>query len=387
MFLKEYEGGALLNKYQIRTPAGILVHRESLDSKAVGDFIQGSGVVASFVLKAQLLRGSRGKSGGIVFAGRDDIREKALELFEKDFSGENVKEILIQEKIQITDEFYLSVAMDRALKSPMLVFSTEGGIEIETVASNTPSKVFKSGISDSGVFDKDGLSSFIQKLLGETEYVNDLITRLCCIVDKLFLLFKEEDALLAEINPLVISEMGELIAVDMKTIIDDNALFRHPIFLDNRIRDYTGLEKSAVAAGFSYVELDGDIAVIGNGAGLVMSTIDAVYNLGGSPANFCDIGGGASMEIMEEAVKTALNKDSVKVLLVNIFGGITHCDVIAKALVSSLKSISTVPPVVVRMVGTNDQSAVEILSSENINAFTSFKEAVIEAVNYVNSSK
>lgn len=382
MFLKEYEGRSLLVKYGVRVPAGFVVKRGSDFADELAEFKKQTGKTGldDLVLKVQVQRGKRGKNGGVIFSGGEKINTNIENLFKMEFVGNLVDEIMIQERVEVKKELYLSITIDRASRKPLLVFSVAGGIDIEETAKNNPGEIFKCVIGPDG-FDKDALMDYLlrEKIdVPAMELFDGLIKNL-------FELFEKEDALLAEINPLVITRSGNLEAVDIKITIDDNALFRHPSLNTISEREYSKLENSARSFGLSYVELDGDIAVIGNGAGLVMATLDSISIFGGRPANFCDIGGGASMEMMYKAMETVLEKKSVKVLLINIFGGITHCDVVAEAIAQYKRKNPDSPTIVVRIIGTNEKEAVDILADVNINAFTSFEEAIKEAIKYANT--
>jgi len=363
MFLKEFEGRTLFQKYGIPVAKGVLVSPGNFQEN-LRAFVDREEDISEFVLKAQLLSGKRGKRGAIVFSSRDELFEKVEALFEEVFDGEKVEEILVQEKLSIQRELYLSVTIDRFLRKPVLVFSESGGMEIEEVATKAPEKV-KEVVFDGEAFDE-----------GEFSSSPDVIP----IGKKLHELLQKEEAILAEINPLILTADNDLIAVDAKVTIDNNALSRHPSFEHKDIRGYSSLELQAREYGLSYVELQGDIAVIGNGAGLVMATLDALDGYGGKPANFCDIGGGASAELVQQAMRIVLQKHEVRSLFMNVFGGITHCDEVARGIIEFVREEKVKIPLVIRMVGTNEEEANKILEAAGFHVFHSFEEAAKSAV-------
>ncbi|MBT4175106.1 succinate--CoA ligase subunit beta [archaeon] len=289
------------------------------------------------VVKAQVLVGGRGKAGGIKLANKTNVKDVSQQILGMQIKGEEVKQVLIEEKLNIEEEHYLSVTVDRNSKGYICVASAKGGVNIEDVPKEDIVK---------GKFEniKDKVCAGKQKLF-----------------QKLLQIAKEKDAILVEINPLVLSD-HKLYAADSKVIIDDNALFR---------QDFEG-EKE----GGNYVELDGDVGIIGNGAGLVMGTLDTLAYYGGKPANFLDVGGGSSTEVVEDAIDRVLENKNVKKLLVNIFAGISRCDEVAQAIVNKKIGI----PMVVRMVGTNQEKGREILLANGIKAFDSMEECVKEIV-------
>ncbi|MBT4416559.1 succinate--CoA ligase subunit beta [archaeon] len=289
------------------------------------------------VVKAQVLVGGRGKAGGIKLANKTNVKDVSQQILGMQIKGEEVKQVLIEEKLNIEEEHYLSVTVDRNSKGYICVASAKGGVNIEDVPKEDIVK---------GKFEniKDKVCAGKQKLF-----------------QKLLQIAKEKDAILVEINPLVLSD-HKLYAADSKVIIDDNALFR---------QDFEG-EKE----GGNYVELDGDVGIIGNGAGLVMGTLDTLAYYGEKPANFLDVGGGSSTEVVEDAIDRVLENKNVKKLLVNIFAGISRCDEVAQAIVNKKIGI----PMVVRMVGTNQEKGREILLANGIKAFDSMEECVKEIV-------
>jgi len=289
------------------------------------------------VVKAQVLVGGRGKVGGIKLANKDNVQSIAQQILRMEIKGEKVNQILIEEAIKIEEEHYLSVTVDRNAKDYICVASAKGGVNIEDVPKEDIVKGTYEDIKDKVCIGKQN------------------------IFKKLLQIAKEKDAILVEINPLILSD-HKLYAADSKVIIDDNALFR---------QNFEG-EKE----GGNYVELEGDVGIIGNGAGLVMGTLDTLAYYGGKPANFLDVGGGSSTEVVENAIDRVLQNKNVKKLLVNIFAGISRCDEVAQAIVN--KQIKIL--MVVRMVGTNEEQGRKILLDNGIKAFDSMEECVKEIV-------
>jgi succinyl-CoA synthetase beta subunit len=369
MILKEHEGKALFKKYRIPIPKGFLITGiKGLTRKT-------RHLAPDFVLKPQVLTGRRGKRGGIIFANQKNIDQKARILFGKKLGDEKFSEILIEEKLEIKSEFYLSIAIDRFYRNPVLIFSKEGGVDIENLAKNKPSAIYKVPISKITVFPDLEFTKFLAKLKIKTEIRRQIFK----IAKGLFTLFTENDATLAEINPLAVDTREKVIAVDAKVMIDDNAIFRNKRFQKYLGRELSALENSALKHGLSYVEMDGNLAIIGNGAGLTMATLDTVKKYGGHAANFCDVGGGASDRTMSKALEIVLKKKSARAVLINIFGGITRCDQIARGLAGYLKGFKINLPLVVRLTGTNETEAKKILHASGITSLNSFDDACKKA--------
>ena len=365
MKLKEYQGKAIFKKNGIRIQEGFPVN--SVDE------IQGklSELDSSeYVIKAQVLVGGRGKSGGVKFATKEDIEDVAKSILGMDLKGEKVDQILVCEKLDFLGELYVSIVVNRVEKGLTLIVSLEGGVDIEELAKTSPSKVIKMPMSEFSP------GSLMEKLKG-FEHATELVD----IVEKLAKSMVESDAELVEINPLAITPKG-LVAADSKVIIDDNALFRHPEFTSQKESELTPIEKEANKAGVAYVELDGNIAIIGNGAGLVMATLDAIGHYGGKPANFLDVGGGASVEKMEKSLEICMKKDP-KGIFINIFGGITRCDNIAQGLVDYISKNEIKIPMVVRLIGTNEAEGQKILTENKIDTLATMGECAEKIVSLV----
>ncbi len=367
MNLTEFQGKELFKKYGIPVSKGFIVSSieevsqeklNSLNSKQV-------------VVKAQILSGGRGKAGLIKFVSKksSEVKNVVKELLGKELNGFKVREVLIEEKTEFKKEFYLGLTVDRSQKSVLLIFSNQGGIEIEKLAKKSPEKIIAKNISKN-----EKIEFNVEKKLEE-----ELIE----LTNKMLKLMKEKDAELVEINPLALNEKNELIAIDSKIVIDDNALYRQGEFVQQKKQELTELEKKASELGLMYVELNGEIAVIGNGAGLVMSTLDLLNHFGGKPANFLDVGGGASQQQMEKAAEIVLMKKP-KALLINIFGGITRCNEIAQGIVKYKNFHEVKVPIVVRMIGTNEAEGKKILQNAGIFCENSMEEAIKKVVSLAN---
>ena len=362
MKLHEYQAKEFFRAYAIPVQNGTVIER-------VQD-VDGLALTYPLVLKAQVLVGGRGKAGGIKLAtGPAEARAHARSILGMSIKGEVVRRLLVAEAVEIAAEYYLAFIVDRAARALAAIASAAGGIDIEDVARTTPEKIAKTVIDPFLGFRPFHARELGRRLGLSGTPLNDFTA----IAAALYRLCEREDAELAEINPLGVVN-GRLLAVDAKVIIDDNAVFRHPALPKNE--EMTELERAARAEDLSYVELDGDIAIIGNGAGLVMSTLDMVAHFGGKPANFLDVGGGATEENMRQAITIVSRKPGVRVLLVNIFGGITRCDDIARGIAANPPNL----PMVVRLTGTNEVEGRRILKDAGFDAFIDPEAAAQRAV-------
>jgi succinyl-CoA synthetase beta subunit len=357
MKLREYEAKNLLKEAGIPVPAGFLIR--SADELtphlgALGD---------AFVLKAQVDVGGRGKAGGILMAGRVDGTKLAKELFGKRIKGLPVKEILAEQKLDIHHEYYLSITVDRSSRQPLILFTEAGGVEIEITAKEHP-ELIRKVIANPLL--RDIPPFMVRELIGTAP------KEIGPAINKLYRIFTDKDAILAEINPLVTTPDG-VFAADAKIIVDDNALGRQGITVN---RDLSEREREAEKHGFSYVELDGKIGVIGNGAGLTMATLDLIEYYGGKAANFLDVGGGAGSERVENAVRLVASVPTVKVIVVNLLGGITKCDEVAKGIIAA--GISQ--KVIVRLAGTNEAEGRKLLSENGYEMLDTMDLVVKKAV-------
>lgn len=369
--LIENEAKQVLLKYGIPIPRGTLV----ADSKQVAD--AAVELKPPFMVKAQVPAGGRGKAGGIISAASiEEAREAAGKLLGSQIKGLPVKQVLIEEKLPVKKELYVGFTVDRSIRSYVALASKMGGVEIEEVAEKTPEDVVKTAVDN-----KSGMRSFhaltIAKQLG---YVGGQLLNLSAIIVKLYRACVESDAETLEVNPLVETQSGSFVAADARMVIDDNALFRHPEYQAEQAQILTRQEALAAKNGLAYVKLDGDIGVIGNGAGLVMATLDLLNFFGGRPADFLDVGGGANMEAIKAAVEIVLADADVKAVLVNVLGGITRCDDVARGIVEAAKDAKVKKPLVVRLVGTNEREGQKILADAGVSVLKSMEEAAKEAV-------
>jgi succinyl-CoA synthetase beta subunit len=358
MDLLEYQGKQLFARHGLKVSQGRAV-------TSVEDAIVAADEVGyPVVVKAQVLIGGRGKAGGVKLASNEsEAREHASNILGMDISGHVVRTLWIEHASDIASEYYASVLLDRSAKQPLVMFSTEGGVDIEEVASKTPEKLIRQHVDA-----LDGLSHAqavqIATVGGADE---DVVEGVADALVALYQVWLGEDATLAEINPLIVTPEREVKALDSKVSLDGNALYRHPENQDLSDRENEDpLERRANDEGLQFVKLDGDIGILGNGAGLVMSTLDVVAQAGGSPANFLDAGGGSNAETIKQAVDLILANDAVKAVLVNIFGGITRGDEVAKGLIAAFEAIRPAVPFVVRIDGTNDVEGRRLLQEANL---------------------
>jgi succinyl-CoA synthetase beta subunit len=330
------------------------------------------------VVKSQVLVGGRGKAGGIRLADNPNEAEKvADQILGMNIKGLTVKKVLVDEAADIATEIYLGIVIDRAKRCPVIMASAEGGVEIEEVARATPERIVKLAIDPFlGLQPYQGRDLAFGVGLSK-ELVRDFVR----IAQGLYRAFVESDASLAEINPLVVTGEGKLLAVDGKMLLDDNALFRHFELAEMRDADEeTPEEQEARRYGLSYVKLDGEIGCMVNGAGLAMATMDIIKLFGGEPANFLDIGGGAQAEKVAAALRIILSDPNVKAVLFNIFGGITRCDEVAKGILEALRDVPTEVPMVARLVGTNEEEGRQILAKAEMATAATLPEAAQKAV-------
>ncbi len=330
------------------------------------------------IVKAQVHTGGRGKAGGVKIANDEvELRKHSAAILGMDIKGFTVDRVLVGEAVNIDKEFYVSYVIDRNSKSTILMLSKEGGMDIEEVAATTPEKIHKFVIDPSiGVPDYLAREAAFE-LFGQIDHVRQA----AAILRKLYQLFIDNDASLAEINPLVLTKEGTIMAIDAKMTFDDNAMYRHPkIAALNEPTEEEKKELSAKSKGFSYVHLGGDIGCMVNGAGLAMATMDMIKLYGGNPANFLDIGGSSNPTKVIEAMKLLLSDKNVKVVLINIFGGITRCDDVAIGLLEAFQQIKTVTPIVIRLTGTNEKEGRALLRGTLFNVAETMSDATRMAV-------
>lgn len=374
MKLFEYEAKTILAKYGVPTPQGGLATSPSEAYEIA------SKLKPPLVVKAQVLVAGRGKAGGILFAGSaeeaENIAEKMLGM---QIKGIPVKKVWIEEKAQTKRELYFGVTTDRFNQSYVVIASSEGGMEIEEVAAKAPERIVKVPINPQVGFHAFHARNIARKL----GYASGQISELGRIFEALYRAGMEYDAELIEMNPLVETADGKFMAVDARIIIDDNALFRHPEFKKRLLEgegELTPQELEAMKNDLAYVKLEGDIGVIGNGAGLVMATLDTIQYYGGKPANFLDVGGGAPAEKIATALKIVLSDPNVKALFINILGGITRCDEVAHGILEAKTKVGVKKPMVIRLVGTNEEEGKRILTEAGIHVLESMEEAAQKVV-------
>ncbi len=354
MDLLEYQGKQLFARHDVPVPSG-------RPATAVDEAVEAAEAIGyPCVIKAQVLIGGRGKAGGIKVAqNRAEAEEHAGAILGMDIRGFTVHEVWVEAASDIAEEYYASVVFDRSAKRPLILLSKEGGVEIEEVAEANPDAIARLHVDPLlGFQDFHG-----RRLAFEAGIDADLIRPIGAMLAKLYAAFVAEDATLVEVNPLIVTSDRKVLALDAKVTLDDNALYRHP---DNALlRDTENedpQEKAAREQDITYVKLDGNVGILGNGAGLVMSTLDVVKYAGGEPANFLDAGGGANAEQITKAVEVILANEKVTAVLFNIFGGITRCDEVAKGLIEAFAQIKPEVPFVVRLDGTNDVEGRKLLS-------------------------
>lgn len=357
MKLLEYEAKQIFSKYGIPVPKGALIRAPE---EVAAHLPELGGAV---VLKAQVDVGGRGKAGGVLFAEGATAVGTARDLFAREIKGVPVREILVEERLAIEHEYYVSIAIDRSSRQPVVLFADAGGVEIENAAQADESAVRRVVVSP---LLREIPPFLMRELLGGAP------KELAPVINSLYRAFQQKDAMLAEINPLVTTPRG-VYAADAKLIIDDNALARQGIAVN---RDLSEREREAEKHGFSYVELDGTIGVIGNGAGLTMSTLDLIEYYRGRAANFLDVGGGADQERVMHAVRLVASMPGVAVIVVNLLGGITRCDEVAKGIIAA----DVLPTVIVRMAGTNEEEGRRLLAENGYRMLESMDAAVRAAM-------
>ena len=370
MNIHEYQAKARLREYGIKTPRGFPCFTVD-EAVAAAEKLGGN----FWVVKAQIHAGGRGKAGGVQLArSLEEVREHAGNLFGKVLvthqtgpSGQKVRRLYIESGVDIAQELYVGVVVDRSQRCVTFMGSSEGGTEIEEVAATTPEKIHKIFVDPLTGMQSDEARDMCVKM-GVPAQAVDSATEFMLA---LYTAFVEEDASLAEINPLVVTGAGDVIALDAKINLDDNASFRHPIWQELRDTDEEDAsEVEADKAGLNFISLDGSIGCLVNGAGLAMATMDIIKLYGGSPANFLDVGGGATAEQVTAAFKIMLKSEQVKAIMVNIFGGIMRCDVIAEGIVQAAKEVQLNIPLIVRLEGTNVQQGRKILDESGIKLIT-----------------
>ena len=374
MKIHEYQAKELLRTFGVTTPRGIACFSVDEAVKAASDL--GGSV---WVVKAQIHAGGRGKGGGVKVAkSADEVRDWSskilgmqLKTHQTGPDGQKVRRLLIEEGADISKELYVGIVVDRESQRACVMVSPDGGMDIEEVAAKTPERIHKAVVDPDTGLRREAAEDLSRKM----GVADASLAQSASMLQSLYKAFWELDASLAEINPMIVTGDGDIIALDAKMSFDENALFRHPALVEMRDLDEEDpAEVEASNHDLSYISLDGDIGCLVNGAGLAMATMDAIKLFGGEPANFLDVGGGATTEKVTEAFKIMLRNPNLKAILVNIFGGIMRCDIIATGVVEAARQVKLAVPLVVRMKGTNEdigrkilaESGLPIISAENM---------------------
>ena len=358
MDLLEYQGKALFAKHGVPVPDG-------RPARSPGEAVEAAEELGyPVVVKAQVLIGGRGKAGGIKLAqDRAAVEEHAAAILGMDIRGFTVRELYVERASDIAEEHYAAILLDRGAKMPLAMLSRMGGMDVEAIADRDPSAIARVHVDP-----LVGFQDFhARRLAFDAGVANDLVRPIGALLARLYDVFVEEDASLVEVNPLLVTTSRDVVALDAKVTIDANALYRHPdvATLAGAASD-DEQERMAHERGLTFVKLDGDIGILGNGAGLVMSTLDVVAQAGGRPANFLDVGGGSKAEAIVDAVEVILSNPNVTAVLFNIFGGITRCDEVARGLVTAFGQIEVKVPFVVRLDGTNDEEGRRIIAEAEL---------------------
>lgn len=367
MKIHEYQAKEILKKYNVEVPKGRVAFspEEAVEiAKEIGGDV--------WIVKAQIHAGGRGKAGGVKLArSLDDVYNFTKQMIGMKLvthqtgpEGKIVQRVLIEEGMDIEKEFYVGITLDRSTSRNVVMASTEGGVEIEKVAEETPEKIFKEYVNPSIGFQQFQARKLAFKLGLDGEKFKNAVKFLI----GLYRAYEATDASLAEINPLVVTKQGRVLALDAKMNFDDNALFRHPEILE--LRDFNEEEQLEIEASkynLNYIKLDGNVGCMVNGAGLAMATMDIIKLAGGEPANFLDVGGGANAETVENGFRIILSDPNVKAILINIFGGIVRCDRVAQGVIEASKKVNVNVPVVIRLEGTNAEEAAELLKNSGLN--------------------
>ncbi len=386
MKIHEYQAKAILREFGVPTPKGEVAFTPE-EAKAIAEKL-GGGLC---VIKAQIHAGGRGKGGGVKLAKNpDEAYEIAKQMIGMTLvthqtgpEGKKVHKVLVEEGLNIDKELYVGIVVDRGTGKPVVMASTEGGVEIEEVAAKTPEKILKEYVDPS-----IGLAAFqARKLAYGLNLDGDIAKKAVKFFLALYKAFEAKDASLAEINPLVITKEGDVLALDAKMNFDDNALFRHPEIVELRdITEENEYEVEASKYGLNFIKLDGNVGCMVNGAGLAMATMDIIKLAGAEPANFLDVGGAANTERVANAFRLILSDPKVEAVLINIFGGIVRCDMVAEGIVQAAKNVGVKVPIVIRLQGTNAEQGAEILKNSGLNfeVATELKEAAEKVAAIVN---
>ncbi len=376
MDLYEYQGKQIFGRFGIPVSLGRLATTPE-EARSAAEELGGPVVV-----KAQVLTGGRGKAGGVKLANDPaDAEAKARDILGLDINGHVVRRLWIEQASDIAKEYYLSITFDRGTKQPLFMLTTEGGVEIEQVADDNPDALARLHVDP-----LEGFQPYQARRLVYGAGINDpgQQKQILAIIEKLYDCFVSSDAMLTEINPLIVTPTGEVRALDSKFTVDDSALFRHPDIAEMRdVEAADPQERLAREKGVTYVKLDGEVGILGNGAGLSMSTVDVVVVAGGRPANFCDLGGGGDAQGVVDALEVITSDDQVRSIFFNIFGGITRGDEVARGILSALDEMKIELPIVVRLDGTNAEEGRRLLAEAappNLHVEPTMLEAARRAV-------
>jgi succinyl-CoA synthetase beta subunit len=340
--------------------------------------VTASDLGGAVVVKGQVLTGGRGKAGAIrVVESAEEVQQAAAEILTLKVKGIPVEKLLISEKMNICDEYYAAITIDRDSKSIVMIFSEAGGVDIEETAAQSPDKVRRLTLAGASTVTMQERLHWLSKSIDDPA----LLPQVNSICEKMFRLFREKDCTLVEINPLAVIGSGQVIALDAKLVLDDNALFRHPELESFRNpEEYTPEEQRARSAGLSFVSLSGQIGCMVNGAGLAMATMDCIKLAGGAPANFLDVGGSSSPQKTIDALNILQQNKDVKSILVNIFGGITRCDDVAEGILTAREKVDLRIPLIIRLIGTNEEKGRAMLKEAGLVAFSDMNKAIQETV-------
>jgi succinyl-CoA synthetase beta subunit len=372
MNIHEYQAKELFERYGIPAVKGRVIETPEQA------FLIAKETAAPVILKAQVHAGGRGKAGGVKMAKTpEEAKEKAFQILGMSIKGLTVSKVLVYKAEDIRREAYLGITIDRSAKMPVLIGTSEGGIEIEQLAKEKPEVIYKIHIDPSQDDPGDIFENMASNIYPEPE----LAVQAAVIIARLYKIFIEMDCTLIEINPLILTDRNNLIAIDAKINFDDNAAFRHPEW--EQLRDPTqedAREREAKNFGLSFVALDGDIGCIVNGAGLAMATMDMIKSAGGEPATFLDVGGSSNPDKVLNALKIILTNPRIKAIVINIFGGITRCDDIANGIIKATQSMHIPVPICVRLTGTNEDKASEILKGTDLITEKTMPDVIRKAV-------
>jgi succinyl-CoA synthetase beta subunit len=370
--IHEYQGKEIFQAY------GIPVNDQAIVSDPEAARAAAERMATTVVVKAQVLVGGRGKAGGVKLAKTPEEAEaRARDILGLTIKGIPVEKVMITPASEILQEFYMSITVNRNDKNLLLMMSKAGGVDIEDLAVNRPEEIIRFPIHPTDGIDENGL----KRALTDVFEKPDLVSQATDVVHKLYKIFQEKDCSLVEINPYALTDGEKLMALDAKVNFDDNAVFKHADVEEMRNpEELSADETAAKAAGLSFVSMDGYIGCMVNGAGLAMATMDIIKLYGGDPANFLDVGGSSNPQKVVDALKIITGNPRVKAILINIFGGITRCDDIANGILEAMKQIKIDLPMVIRLIGTNDEEGIAILKGAGLEAYSALGDAVDEVV-------